>query len=228
MENNKLEIKRYLNQLEFWGDLTDSEKDLLVSRSKLVKYNKGANIHRGALDCIGTMFVKSGQLRVYILSEDGRDVTLCRLFNTDVSILSATCALDAVSFEVYIDAEEDSEICLTDVSAIKRIINANISVRCRLYEMASARLSDMLWRLQQILFLSADKRLAIFLLEEAEKEDSDEIHLTHEQIARYMGTAREVVTRLVKYFSQEGLVRTARGRIKLLQPKILQELASVV
>lgn len=224
---HQTEIDQYIKRLDFWDDLKDDEKKLLLQRSKLVKYKKGVNVHRGSFDCIGTMFITKGQLRGYILSEDGRDVTLFRLFANDISILSATCVLDAVNFEVYIDAEEDSEIYLTDVSAIRRIINVNVEMRCRLYEMAATRLSEMLWRMQQILFLSADKRLAIFLLEEAEKENSDEIHLTHEQIARYMGTAREVVTRLVKYFSQEGLVRTARGRIKLLQPKQLQELASI-
>lgn len=85
----------------------------------------------------------------------------------------------------------------------------------------------MLFKMQQILFLSADRRLAIFLLEESKKWKSDVIMLTHEQIARYMGTAREVVSRLVKYFSQEGWIKTARGRVEIIDKKALTEVAGI-
>jgi CRP/FNR family transcriptional regulator len=91
--------------------------------------------------------------------------------------------------------------------------------------MATSRLSDMLWKMQQVLFFSADRRLAIFLLEESEKNGSEEIHLTHEQIARFMGTAREVVSRLVKYFNQEGLIKNSRGCIKIIDREAMKQLA---
>lgn len=138
-------------------------------------------------------------------------MTLYRLFADDIGILSAACTLDAVTFDVYIDAEEDTEVLLTDASAFRKLSEGNIYVRCFAYELASKRLSDMLWKLQQVLFLSADRRFAIFLLEESEKRKSDVIRLTHEQMARYMGTAREVVTRLIKYFNQEGWTTSAAG-----------------
>ena len=177
------------------------------------------------MDCIGVLLIKSGQLRVYTMSEDGREVTLYRLFPDDVGILSAACALDAVTFDVYIDAEEDTEVLLTDAVAFRKLADTNVYVRCFGYEKASNRLSEMLWKMQQVLFLSADRRLAIFLLEESEKLGGDEIHMTHEQIARFMGTAREVVSRLVKYFSQEGWVKTARGCIRLTNREALRDLA---
>ena len=98
-------------------------------------------------------------------------------------------------------------------------------MRCYAYELASKRLSDMLWKLQQVLFLSADRRFAIFLLEESRERKSDTVHLTHEQMARYMGTAREVVTRLIKYFNQEGWTRTGRGCLQIVDRDALKELA---
>ena len=130
-----------------------------------------------------------------------------------------------MTFDVYIDAEEDTEVLLTDAVAFRKLADTNVYVRCFGYEKASNRLSEMLWKMQQVLFLSADRRLAIFLLEESEKLGGDEIHMTHEQIARFMGTAREVVSRLVKYFSQEGWVKTARGCIRLTNREALRDLA---
>ena len=215
----------FIRHFNFWLHLSTAEKQLLNAHTNRVRYEKGVQVHQGPLDCIGVLLIKSGQLRVYTMSEDGREVTLYRLFPDDVGILSASCALDAVTFDVYIDAAEDTEVLLTDSAAFRKLAKDNIYVRCYGYEMASRRLSDMLWKMQQVLFLSADRRLAIFLLEESEKNNSDEIRMTHEQIARFMGTAREVVSRLVKYFSQEGWVKTSRGCIRLTDRKALKALA---
>ncbi len=216
-----------IRHFNFWPNLSEEEKELLSRHTRLVTFKKGDQVHRGPLDCIGVLLIKSGQLRVYTLSEDGREVTFYRLFSDDLSILSAACTLEAVSFDVYIDAEEDTEVLLTDAGTLKKLLEQNIHARCYAYELAATRLSEMLFKMQQILFLSADRRLAIFLLEESKKWKSDVIMLTHEQIARYMGTAREVVSRLVKYFSQEGWIRTARGRVEIIDKKALTDVAGI-
>ncbi|XOQ24764.1 MAG: Putative Crp family transcriptional regulator [Mitsuokella multacida] len=215
----------FIRHFSFWPHLSDAEKELLNAHTHAVHYEKGAQVHRGPFDCIGVLLIKKGQLRVYTLSEDGRDVTLYRLFPDDIGILSAACTLDSVTFDVYIDAEEDTEALLTDAPAFRKLSDGNIYVRCYAYELASKRLSDMLWKLQQVLFLSADRRFAIFLLEESRERKSDTVHLTHEQMARYMGTAREVVTRLIKYFNQEGWTRTGRGCLQIVDRDALKELA---
>ncbi len=215
----------FIRHFDFWQQLSAEEKALLNDNTKRVFYHKGDHVHQGPLDCIGVVFIKTGQLRVYTLSEDGREVTLYRLFADDVGILTASCALESLTFDVYIDAEEDTEVLLTEVAAFRRLSESNINVRCYAYQLATQRLSEMLWKMQQVLFLSADRRLAIFLLEETAKNGSDEVHLTHEQIARYMGTAREVVSRLVKYFNQEGWIKNSRGCIKIIKRDSLQQLA---
>ena len=210
---------------DFWKELSEAEVEFVCANTRKVSYPKGAYVHQGPLDCIGALLIRSGQLRVYTMSEDGREVTLYRLFAGDVGILSASCVLDALTFDVYIDAEEDTEVLLTDAAAFRHLVEGNIHVRCYAYELATQRLSDMLWKMQQVLFFSADRRLAIFLLEESAKNGADEIHLTHEQIARYMGTAREVVSRLVKYFNQEGFIKNSRGCIKIIDREALSDLA---
>ena len=209
---------------DFWKELSEAEVEFVCANTRKVSYPKGAYVHQGPLDCIGALLIRSGQLRVYTMSEDGREVTLYRLFVVDVGILSASCVLDALTFDVYIDAEEDTEVLLTDAAAFRRLVEGNIHVRCYAYELATQRLSDMLWKMQQVLFLSADRRFAIFLLEESAQNGSGEIHLTHEQIARYMGTAREVVSRMVKYFNQEGWIKNSRGCIKIIDRQALEQL----
>lgn len=214
----------YIRTFSFWKHLTNKEKSLVNAGTHPVRFVRGAQLHRDPGDCLGILLVKEGQLRVYTLSEDGRDVTLYRLFPGDVGILSAACTLDAVTFPVSIEAVADTDVLRTEASVFNRLLQENIYVKAYAYEMAARRLSEMLWRMQQILFLSADRRLAIFLLEETKKAGSLEIHLTHEQIARYMGSAREVVSRLVKYFAQEKLVKPGRGHLTILD---LQGLAAV-
>lgn len=83
-------------------------------------------------------------------------------------------------------------------------------------------MSQVVWTLEQILFMSMDRRLAQFLLEESEKNKEEVVRLTHEQIARYIGSAREVVSRMLKYFEQENLLKISRGSIAILNKQGLQ------
>lgn len=90
--------------------------------------------------------------------------------------------------------------------------------------MATTRFSDVMWAMQQILFMGVDKRLAIFLWDETAKTGSNSIKMTHEQIARYMGSAREVVSRMLKYFAGEGIVALSRGEIRVMDKEKLSKL----
>ena len=186
---------------------------------------KGSRIHSPLESCVGILLVRSGQLRAYILSEDGRDITLYRLFAGEVCILSASCVLDSVNFDLYIDAEEDTEAYCIGAGTFRSLMQQNVEVRCYAYQMTAERFSDTMWTMQQILFMSADRRLAIFLTDELAKTGGDQLRMTHDQIARYMGSAREVVSRLLKYFAQEGIVSLSRGGVTVLDKPRLKRIA---
>lgn len=173
----------------------------------------------------GHPLLRSGQLRSYLLSEDGRDVTLYRLFGGEVCILSASCVMDAVNIDLYIDAEEDTEALCISAGIFRQLMQENVYVRCYAYQMTAERFSDTMWTMQQILFMSADRRLAIFLTDELAKTGGADLRMTHDQMAKYMGSAREVVSRMLKYFAQEGWVRLYRGGVQVLDKKKLQALA---
>ena len=212
-------------RLDFWEHLTDGERALFCANTASTHYEKGASIHSGREDCVGLLLVRSGQLRVCMLSETGRDVTLYRLFPGDVCVLSASCVLDEITFEVSIDAEEDTDLLVINSAAFHSLAEQNIYVRCFGYELAARRFSEVMWAMQQILFMGVDRRLAIFLTEELQKTGGDTVRLTHEQIARYMGSAREVVSRMLKYFESEGLVKLSRGGIQIVDREKLKALA---
>lgn len=134
-------------------------------------------------------------------------------------ILSASCVLDAITFDVFIDAEEDTDVLLINSSVFHQMADKNIYMKCFGYQLATTRFSDVMWAMQQILFMGADKRLAIFLWDEISKNKTNEIKMTHEQIARYMGSAREVVSRMLKYFAAEGIVELSRGGVRVVDKK---------
>ncbi len=212
------------SQLPFWGQLSATQQELLVANTKAAYFSKDQSLHCGENDCIGVLFVKSGRVRTYITSEEGREITLYRLEAGDICILSASCVIQSIDFDVSVEAEEDCEVIQINAYTFSRLSQENVYVELFSYKMATERFSDVMWAMEQILFTSFDKRLATFLLDETAKTGSDEIHMTHEQIAKYLGSAREVVSRMLKYFAKEGYVALSRGTITVADKKRLREI----
>ena len=205
-----------LKKLPLWNLLREEEKILVESNLYNVSFKKGELIPKKSESCFGIIFVKKGSLRVHIISEDGRDVTLYRIRDGEMCTLSSSCVLDAITFEVHIEAEENTEIINVPSNIFKRIMEENIYVKAFMYEGIAARFSDVMWIMQQILFAGIDKRIAVFLIKESEEIGKDKIKITHEQLAKYIGSAREVVSRMLKYFEQEGFVSLGRGSIEIV------------
>lgn len=223
MKNNAMFESVYKEIFPFWENLNAEDRNFICQNSLSLTYPKGTHIHDGN-ECSGVIFVKSGCLRVYILSDTGKEVTLYRLYSGDMCMLSASCVLQSITFDVFIDAEESSECYVISGPAFANISERNKDIKIFALETAVSRFSDVMWVMQQILFMSMDKRLAVFLSDEISRTGSDTITLTHEQIARYMGSAREVISRTLKYFASEGIVEVSRKGIKILDKKRLREL----
>jgi len=207
-----------------WQHLSLDEQAALIANTKPIQYQRGTYIHRGDQDCVGVHIIQKGMLRVFMLSEEGKEITLYRLSQGDICILSASCVLSTIHFEVHINAEVDSDVLLISAPFFAKLTEQSIYVECFAYKQATERFSDVMWAMQQILFMSMDKRLAVFLWDELTKIKGDTLHITHEQAAKYMGSAREVVTRMLKYFSAEGIVELSRGSIKILDKNKLRQL----
>lgn len=198
-----------------WDKLTPAQQQLVSSSIVPKTLGKGAVLHDGSADCAGLVMIKSGQLRAYILSEDGREITLYRLLDRDICLFSASCVLRSVQFEIMIAAEKESEVFILPPYIFKKIMEESAPLANYVNELMATRFSEVMWLIEQIMWKSIDKRLANFLLEESTLEDSDVLKLTHESIANHLGTAREVVTRMLRYFQNEGYVKLTRGAVEI-------------
>lgn len=217
-------MEKILSRLPFWLSLSEDEKERVRQRVFVNSYEKGNVINNCNNECLGMLFVISGEIRTYLISEEGREVTLFRLYAGDLCVLSASCVISQITFETQMVARQNTEVLVMPVDIIAILKEKNIHVRCFLYELATKRFSDVMWAMQQILFKRLDQRLAGFLLVEAERTGSNVISMTHEQIAQHISSAREAVARMFKHFAEEGLVDIKRGTITLLDIDGLRKL----
>ena len=209
-----------------WNRLTAAQQNQLLNGLTSRKVKKGTILHNGSADCTGLLLIKTGQLRAYILSDEGREITIYRLFDRDMCLFSASCILNSIQFEITITAEKDTEFWLIPSELYKNLLTESAPLANYTNELMAARFSDVMWLIEQVLWTSLDKRLAAFLLEEAAIEDSNELKITHEIIANHLGSHREVITRMLRYFQSDGIVKLSRGKITLLNPERLEALAS--
>ena len=208
-----------------WGELGELERRALAEAAARRSAGAGAMIHGGGAECTGLLLVLSGQLRAFITSEEGREITIYRLFPGDICLLSASCVISSMQFELAVQAEKPTEFMLIPPDAYKRAVNSSAPLANYTSRVMAERLSDVMWLMEQVMWKSMDRRLAAFLLEEAALEGSDELKLTHERIANHLGSAREVITRLLRYFQSEGLVKLGRGAVVLTDRERLYALS---
>lgn len=204
-----------LTGLPFWKHLEPAQKTYVQRHAVMRHYEKGSVIYASGSVCLGMTCVLKGRVRAYLLSEEGREITLFRLEAGDPCVLSAACVVSQITFDTQMEAEQDCELLVIPAAAFQQLTKENIHVKCFVYELMTERFSSVMWTMQQILFAKIDQRLAGFLLEEYDKSGNPAVRMTQEQIAQQINSAREVVARMLRRFQAEGLVETSRGVILL-------------
>lgn len=214
----------YADYFPFWGALAESDRRLICENSSERHFESSQPVHDN-MGCSGLFIVRSGKLRLYMLSDEGKEITLYRLLPGEICMLSASCVLQSVSFDVYVDAEEPSDCYHISAAVFGDVSGRYLEVKNYALEIAVERFSDVMWIMQQIVFMSMDKRLAIFLLEETQTNGTDSVNMTHETIARHLGTAREVVTRMLKRFAADGMIESTRKGVRVRDKNKLRSIA---
>ncbi|NLL72386.1 MAG: Crp/Fnr family transcriptional regulator [Clostridiales bacterium] len=215
----------YQEVLSFWKDLTQDQKALINQSITKKHFNKGEAMHSGSSNCSGLFLIESGQVRAYIISENGKEITLYRLFDRDVCLFTASCIMNNINFEIFIETEKETSAYLIPTSIYDKVSKESMAVQSFTNELMASRFSDVMWIMEQALFMTLDKRLAIFLVEQSNIDQSDSVMITHEKIANHLGTAREVVSRMLKYFQDEGILTLNRGTIHIIDRKKLEKLS---
>lgn len=219
-----MEIDAAVRGLPYWGKLSDSERDYLKQNTIIRSYAKGAFLKNSGVSCLGMIYVLSGSVRTLMISEEGREITLFRLNPGDSCILSASCVLTQVSFKTEMIATEETRILIVNSGVYAKLMKQNVNVKCFSYELATERSSSVIWVLQQIIFAKFDQRLARFLLSLCEKSGKNEITMTKESIAQEVNTAREVVSRMLRQFADDGLIKMNQKTITVLDKNGLQKI----
>lgn len=212
------------NCFPIWNRLTAEQQEHILSVSEFRKVKAGTILHDGSPECMGLILVHSGQLRAYMLSSEGREVTITRFFEMDICLFSASCVMPNMQFDIFISAEKDSELWIIPACLYKNLIDESLPVASYSYDLICNHFSELTWLMEQIMWKKFDERLAQFLLEESRVENSRSLVITHDKIANHMGTAREVVTRMLRYFQSEGMVRLTRGTVEITDAKRLSAL----
>lgn len=219
-----MNIVQHLEKLPFWDKLSEQEKDIMSNCAVIQNCTAGELLSGSNTSCLGLTFIISGELRAYLVSEEGREITLFRLAQDEVCILSASCVISEITFDTQITAEKDSQLLVVPSGVFSDLTEENIYVRCFMYEKMTERFSSVMFSMQQILFMRFDSRLASFLISESEHTGSDEINMTHEQIAQHVNSAREVVARMLKRFVADRLIEMKRGSIQIIDSEKLKKL----
>ena len=216
----------FAHYFPIWDKLTADQQQQIAAVSDFQSVKSGTILHDGSPDCLGMLLVRSGQLRAYILSDEGREVTICRFFEMDICLFSASCVMPNMQFDIFIEAEKDSELWIIPACLYKNLMEESLPIANYSHNLIANHFSEVMWLMEQIMWKSFDKRLARFLLEESRLEGTTSLKITHEKIANHMGTAREVVTRMLRYFQSEGMIRLTRGTVDIKDRKQLIQLAN--
>lgn len=217
-----MDISAQLQKLPFASFATEEEMRIAAQYAYLMSFSKGEVVHaRSQGDCLGAVMVLSGSLCASMISDDGRQIMLYRLQKGETCVFSAQCVLNLLSYEAVVEGEEDGTALVVPVIALS-VIMKNVHVQNAMNRLALKRCSQIMHSLESVLFSRVDKRLAQCLVREAEKHGKMEVHLTHEQLARDISSAREVVSRTLSHFTREGLIQVGRGTIIILDPEGLR------
>lgn len=214
----------YLTYLSVWDKLNKSQQDTLINSAVNRKFKKGEILHNGSDDCTGLILIISGRLRAFTISEDGREITMYRLFERDICLFSASCIMNSIQFDITIAAEKNTEVLVIPSEIYKSIMEVSAPLANYTNEIMASRFSDVMWLIDQVMWKSFDKRLADFLLNEMSIEGTSTLKITHETIGNHLGNPREVITRMLKYFVNEGLISLSRGTIEIIDKDGLEKI----
>ncbi|MGN1104284.1 MAG: Crp/Fnr family transcriptional regulator [Candidatus Coproplasma sp.] len=215
----------YLTYLPVWNKLTEEQQEKLINSAFEKAFCKGEILHSGSANCTGLILVIEGQLRAFTISDDGREITLYRLFERDMCLFSASCMLNSIQFDITLSAEKDTKVLVIPSDVYRGIMEISAPLANYTNELMATRFSDVMWLIDQIMWKSFDRRLATFLINEANIEGTDKLKITHEVIGNHLGSPREVVTRMLKYFVNEGLIALSRGTIEIIDSDGLSTIA---
>ena len=207
-----------------WNQLNTDEQRLLLDSLSFQTVPKGTLFRGGGGERSALILIRSGQMRAFVYSEEGREITIYRLFAGDMCLLCAPCVVRAIQFDVTVQAEKETEFWRIPAQVYQDLMARSAAVANYTNELMANRFSEVMSRMEQFMWKRMDKRVAAFLLQESAIEGTRELRVTHEAIANHLGSRREVITRTLREFQSAGLVALSRGMVTILDQEKLSAL----
>lgn len=203
------------NSIPFYHQLNIDHQELIIQTLKRRFFHKGDYLLNLENECGGILVIEKGRIRAYIMSDDGREITLFRLLEKNICLLSSSCVFRNLNFSVYFEAEKDSTIFSIPSDVFEKISAANFYVKEYMLEQMAKRFSSAMWVMEQVVFGSLSKRVATYIYEQTQLENSLVLPITHDNIAKNIGSAREVVSRMLKHMENDEIIQLSRGTITI-------------
>ena len=207
-----------------WDKMKDEHRRFILNNIEYKTFKKNDLIHDNDVSCLGLILIIKGKFRAYMVSQGGKEVSLYYLSDRDICLMSASCAMKDITIDIFIDAMEESEALIIPTIVYNRISKESLDFSNYINQIMASRFSDVTWLLEQVMFKKFDQRLSEFIL--FHMDDSKKVKMTHEQIANHLGSAREVVSRMLKHFSDCGYIKLYRGGIEIINEDELYNLCS--
>ena len=219
----KINMNHNLSELiPFFKNATQEVENDFRINQVLKKIPKGQFIAMEGEPCNYLPIVKSGVVRVYKLSPNGQEMTLYRIKAGESCILTISCLLTNKSFPAVAFTESESEVILVDSAKLKKWINDHNIWREFIFNYMSNIIFKVISLLESSTFNRTESRVIDFLVLNCE-EKSSELNITHQDIAREIGTSREVVSRILKELESQKIIKLSRGSIAILQKEALKK-----
>ncbi|RMG63672.1 MAG: Crp/Fnr family transcriptional regulator [Calditrichaeota bacterium] len=168
--------------------------------------------------------VEQGSVRVYICNDLGKEITLYKLAEGESCLLTAFSILSQTPFPAYSRLESGGRLISVPAPIFRDWINRYEEWRHFLFSLLSGRVQEILGKLESLAFLRVDERVAEYLLR-CVQQNKKQVRITHSQLAQELGTAREVVSRILKSFERSRLIALSRGHITILNSRGLSRFA---
>ncbi|OGW32900.1 MAG: hypothetical protein A2X58_03200 [Nitrospirae bacterium GWC2_56_14] len=191
----------------------DSLVKELLAASRVQDVPAGSRLYAEGDACAAIAFVLDGEIRVYKISESGREITLYEIGQGETCILNASCILSGTSYPANAVTLTPTRILLIPSTIFRKLMGEHEQLREFVFSLLSLRLSSVMELVEEVAFARMDQRLLDYLVE---KSENDRLETTHQKIANDLGSSREVVSRLLKDFERKGQVKLGRNEITLL------------
>lgn len=212
-------LQRLLAVYPVFDDLPAALRDELVAQAALLKLDHGAIVFDENQACHGFPLLLSGQIRVIKVAPSGRELLLYTVSPGESCILTTSCLLGETRYHARGVVAEDLEMAILPAPVFKALADAHEPFRNYIFSLFSERMTDLMQLVSAVAFQKLDQRLAALLVAR-----TSPIHTTHQALADELGSVREIISRLLRQFAEQGWIKIGREHIEVLDPEALNKL----